>query len=161
MKVIALLVLALIEVQAHSQSSQSLPEAPNLHFNKTEWTLLATDAATRSLDVYSTHWALSVGNREATLPRWIANHPPVMVIYSGGIVGAQYYVARKLFQHHLRRWAYAITATDITIDAPVAIHNLFMPVCTGPYTATASGCQVSYQTSPTVPPIPIPDIISR
>jgi len=121
-------------------SAQSLPEAPKPHLDRTEWALLATDAAARGLDVYSTNWAQRAGNKEGTLPGWIAKHPPVMALYSGGMVYAQYWVARKLLAHRHRKLAYAMTATDISITAPFAIHNLLLPVCTAPYIYLASGC---------------------
>ncbi len=135
-----LLVVALMFAAVRSVA-QTLPEAPKPHLDRTEWALLAADAGARGLDVYSTHWAESAGNKEATLPGWIANHTPVMVLYSGGIVAAQYYVARKLFAHHHRKWAYAMTAADISITAPFAVHNLFLPVCVSPNVYTVQGCQ--------------------
>lgn len=134
MRTALLLVLLCVPVLAQ------LPEAPKPHPDKTEWALLATDAAARGLDVYSTHWAEQAGNKEGTLPGWIANHPPVMVLYSGGVVYAQYRVARWLFARHHRKWAYAVTAADISITAPFAVHNLYLPVCTAPNVYTATGC---------------------
>ncbi len=110
-------------------------------FDRTEWALLSADAAARGLDVYSTHRALSGGNREATLPGWIVNHPPVMAAYSGGIVLGQYYAARKLFPRH-RKLAHLITAADVSITAPFAIRNLYMPLCASGYVDTRYGCQV-------------------
>jgi len=97
--------------------------------------------AARGLDVYSTHWAESVGNKEGTLPGWIANHSPVMALYSGGVVYAQYWLARKLFAHHHRKLAYALTAADASVTAPFAVHNLFLPVCLAPNVYLAAGCQ--------------------
>ena len=130
-----LLMLVLLGV-GHAQ----LPEAPKPHFDKTEWALLATDAAARGLDVYSTHWAEQAGNKEGTLPGWIANHPPVMALYSGGVVYAQYWMARRLFAHGHKKWAYAVTAADISVTAPFAIHNLYLPVCKSPDIYTSTGC---------------------
>lgn len=115
-------------------------KAPEKHFDKIEWSLLAADAGVRALDVYSTHWAEKAGNTEGTLPGWIANHPPVMALYSGGIVAGQYFIARKLFKHGHKRLAYTMTALDISVTAPFAIHNLFLPVCTAPNIYTATGC---------------------
>ncbi len=123
-------------------SAQSFPDAPTQRLDKTEWALLASDAAARGLDVYSTHWALTAGNKEGTLPGWIANHPPVMALYSGSIVVAQYWTARKLFAHGHRKLAYVITATDVSVTAPFAVHNLFLPVCVAPNIYTVNGCQV-------------------
>jgi hypothetical protein len=137
-----LLVVALM-FAAVSSFAQTLPEAPKPRLDCVEWELLATDAAARGLDIYSTHWAESAGNKEGTLPGWIANHPPVMALYSGGMVYAQYWIARRLFAHRHRRLAYAVTAADISITAPFAIHNLFLPVCKAPNVYLASGCQAS------------------
>lgn len=117
------------------------PEAPKPHLDKTEWALLATDAAVRGLDVYSTHWAMKAGNKEGTLPGWVVNHPSVMTLYSGGMVAGQYLVARKLSRHH-RTLAHLITAVDISVTAPFAVHNLYLPVCVSPNVYTAQGCQV-------------------
>jgi hypothetical protein len=64
-----------------------------------------------------------------------------MALYSGGIVATQYYVARKLFAHHHRRLAYVLTAADISITAPYAVHNLFLPVCVAPSVYLSTGCQ--------------------
>jgi hypothetical protein len=132
MKAVALLLL--FSVAALGQETKP-------HIDKTEWALLAADASARSLDVYSTHWALKAGNKEGTLPGWIADHPPVMALYSGGMVAGQYFVARKLSPRH-RKLAHFITAMDITVTAPFAVHNLFLPVCVSPNVYTAQGCQV-------------------
>jgi hypothetical protein len=128
----------LLVLCAVRMTAQGLPDAPQ-RLDRTEWALLATDAAVRGLDVYSTHWAMKAGNKDV-LPSWIANHPPVMALYSGGIVAGQYYMARKLFPRH-RKLAHLITAVDISITAPFAVHNLFLPVCVAPNIYTAQGCQ--------------------
>ncbi len=86
-------------------------------FDRTEWALLSADAAVRGLDMYSTHRALS-----------------------GGIVLGQYYAARKLFPRH-RTLAYLITAADVSITAPFAVRNLYMPLCASGYIDTIHGCQ--------------------
>lgn len=105
-------------------SAQVLSEAPAQHLDRTEWTLLAADAAARGLDVYSTHRASLGGGKDAELPGWIATHPPVMALYSGGVVAAQYYVARTLFRHHRQKWAYLLVAADAAQTAYAAGHNL-------------------------------------
>ena len=128
--------ILLLCVQAFGQ----LPEAPKPHLDKTEWALLAADAAVRGLDVYSTHWALQAGNKEGTLPGWIVNHPPVMALYGGSIVAAQYVAARKLSPRH-RKLAHLITALDVSVTAPFAVHNLFLPVCIAPNVYLSTGCQ--------------------
>jgi hypothetical protein len=132
---------AFVLVFANIGSAQSLADAPTPHLDRAEWALLATDAAARGFDVYSTHWAESAGNKERTLPGWIANHPPVMALYSGGMVYAQYWVARRLSAHRHRKLAHVMTLADISITAPFAIHNLFLPVCKAPNVYLASGCQ--------------------
>jgi hypothetical protein len=133
MKTFALLLLLLVSVaSAQTKATERV--------DRTEWALLSADAAARGLDVYSTHRALNGGNREATLPGWIVNHPPVMAAYSGGIVLGQYYAARKLFPHH-RKLAHLITAADVAITAPFAVRNLYMPLCASGYIDTIHGCQ--------------------
>lgn len=138
MKTIILCSLALF---AASLSGQSLPEAPKPHLDRLEWSLLAADAAARGLDIYSTHWAEQAGNKERVLPGFIANHTPMMALYSGGMVYAQYWIARKLVAHHHRKLAYVVTSADVAITAPSAIHNLFLPVCVAPNVYLATGCQ--------------------
>ena len=131
-----LVLILFVAVSAYGQNpGENLPR-----FDKTEWALLASDAAARGLDVYSTHWALKAGNKEGTLPGWIVNHPPVMALYSGGIVAGQYYVARKLFPRH-RNLAHLITVMDVSVTAPYAVHNLLLPVCVSPNIYTVNGCQ--------------------
>lgn len=174
-KLTALLLLAVSTASAYSKTPkaaaaaseiaakafvQTPADAPRLpRFDKTEWTLLATDAAVRGLDVYSTHRMLWYGNREANMPVWIAKRPAAMSLFSGGIVMVQFCAARKLFAHHHRKWAYLVTAADISIDAPSAIHNLVLPSCVGPSTSAAGGCQQSSlsSTGPIIP-VPIPDV---
>jgi hypothetical protein len=134
-------ILCALMLCAAPLSGQTLPDAPKPHLDRTEWALLATDAAVRGLDVYSTHRALSTGNKEGVLPRAIANHPPAMALYSGGIVLAQYWIARKLVAHHHRKLAYVVTSADVAITAPSAIHNLFLPVCVAPNVYLLTGCQ--------------------
>jgi hypothetical protein len=135
------LIFCALALCAASLSGQSLPDAPKPHLDRAEWSLLAVDAAARGLDVYSTHWAEQAGNKERVLPGFIANHPPVMVLYSGGMVAAQYWIARKLFAHHHRKLAYVMTTADVAITAPSAIHNLFLPVCVAPNVYLSTGCQ--------------------
>lgn len=118
-----------------------MPDAPKPHLDRLEWSLLATDAAARGLDVYSTHYATSRGAQETVLPGWIANHAPIMALYSGGEVAAQYWIARKLVAHHHRKLAYVVTMEDVAITAPSAIHNLFLPVCVAPNVYLSTGCQ--------------------
>lgn len=108
--------------------------------DRTEWALLASDAAARGLDVYSTHRALAAGNREVVLPGWIADHVPVMALYSGGIVAGQYYTARRLRRHP--RLAHLIAGADVSITLPSAVRNLYMRMCGPGEIDTAHGCGV-------------------
>ena len=135
------LILCALILCAASLSGQALPDAPKPHLDRLEWSLLATDAAVRGLDVYSTHWAMQAGNKERVLPGFIANHPPMMALYSAGMVAAQYWIARKLVAHHHRKLAYVVTSADVAITAPSAIHNLFLPVCVAPNVYLSTGCQ--------------------
>ena len=93
--------------------------------DKAEWALLAADASSRALDVYSTHRALSNGHPEMFLPNAIASHTPAMAAYSAGTVALDWYVAHRLGPHH-RRLAHILTMIDIAQDAPWAINNLFL-----------------------------------
>ena len=80
-----LLVVALLSIASRS-FAQALPESPKPHLDRTEWSLLATDAAVPGLGCLLDALAISRGATEVVMPGWIANHPPVMVLYSGGIV---------------------------------------------------------------------------
>ena len=112
----------LLSATLHAQ----IPDAPQLHhIDRVEWTLLATDAATRSLDVYSTHKMLANEGREILLPGFVANHPAVMGAVEAGYVMGHAWMAKKLSARH-RKLAHVLTAVDIGIDAPWAIHNLFL-----------------------------------
>jgi hypothetical protein len=134
-------ILMMLAIFAMRISAQSLPNAPKPRLDKTEWALLASDAAVRGVDVYSTHWAEAAGNKERCLPGFIANHTPVMALYSGGVVYSQYRIAKKLTNHHHQKWAHAISAVDIAVTAPSAIHNFYLPVCVAPAVYTSTGCQ--------------------
>lgn len=100
---------------------------PPKRIDKTEWALLSADAAIRTLDVYSTHYALSQANtRELLLPNAIAHHVPAMAAYSAGTVALDWWVARRLEARGHRTMAHVLTAVDLANDAPWAIHNLFL-----------------------------------
>lgn len=104
---------------------QTLPEAPKPHLDKTEWALLAADAGSRALDCYSTHQMLTRGYRELILPQAIADHAPVMALYSASAVAADSLIARRLSRGH-RRLARIVTMIDLGQDLPWAIHNLYL-----------------------------------
>lgn len=104
-----------------------VPDAPKPHIDKTEWALLAADAGTRALDVYSTRQMLENGNHEMFLPGFVANHTPALIGVEGGAVALNWWVARRLEAHHRPRMAHIVTMIDISQDAPWAIHNLFLP----------------------------------
>lgn len=56
------------------------------------------------------------------------------------MVAGQYFVARKLFPRH-RKLAHLITVADVSITAPFAVRNLYMPLCASEYIDTTHGCQ--------------------
>jgi hypothetical protein len=116
---------ALIACQA--AAGQTLPEAPKPHMDRTERVLLATDAASRALDVYSTHQILSCScGHEMFLPREIADHPAAMGAVEALDVAAVGWMAHKLEQRHKPKLAHLLTMIDIGQDLPWAIHNLFL-----------------------------------
>jgi len=102
-----------------------LPEAPR-PMDRTEKVLLLSDVASRSLDVYSTRQMLNNGYREIVLPRFIADHTPVMAAYSGATVLADWWLARRLEKRGHLKLAHLATMVDIAQDAPWAIHNLYL-----------------------------------
>jgi hypothetical protein len=91
-----------------------------------DWSLLAADAAARSLDVYSTHLALSEGFHELILPKAIADHTPAMAAYSAGCVASDYLWARYLVKHHHPKLAKIVILGDASQDAIFAVHNLYL-----------------------------------
>ncbi len=102
---------------------QELPTAP---MDRTEKALLLADLGSRALDVYSTHEMLTQGYHELILPKFIANHTPVMAAYSGATVLADYWLARRLEKSGHRKLAHVATMIDIGQDLPGAVHNLFL-----------------------------------
>jgi hypothetical protein len=98
-------------------------ERPKL--DKAEFALLAADAGSRALDVYSTHKMLESGYQEELLPGFIADHTGTMATYSGGCVVLDWLVYRRLREHH-RKLAHVLTLVDIGQDVPWAIHNLYL-----------------------------------
>ena len=98
-------------------------ERPKL--DKAEFALLAADAGTRALDVYSTHQSLSRGKREMFLPTAIASRPAAMAALEAADVAGMWWVSRKLGVHH-RKLAHVLTLVDIGQDLPWAIRNLYL-----------------------------------
>lgn len=104
---------------------QPLPDRPTHLQPKTHhrlfWALVALDAGIRSVDVYSTHRMLVNGNREILLATAIASRPAAMAAVEGVDVVAVAWGAWKI---HRARW---LPLADACVDAPWAIHNLFLP----------------------------------
>jgi hypothetical protein len=98
-------------------------ERPKL--DKEEFALLAADAGSRALDVYSTHKALSGGSHEMFLPSAIASRPAAMAAVEAGDVAADWWISRRLEKHH-RKLAHVLTMVDSGSDLPWAIHNLYL-----------------------------------
>lgn len=110
-------------IAAHGQ----LPDAPKPQpITKQDWSLLAADASVRALDVYSTHKMLQGPNHELFLPDAIAHHTPVLVVYSGAVVTANWLVMRKLERKH-PKLAHTFMAVDVAQDGFWAVHDLFLP----------------------------------
>ena len=105
---------------------QTILDAPKPHFGRVETVLLASDAAVRGLDMYSTHLMLQNGGHEKVLPDFISHHVAVMALYSEGTVALQYWTARKLTAHHHAKLARFMTEIDIAEDVPGAVHNLWV-----------------------------------
>ena len=104
----------------------ALPQAPQPQpkFGIADWSLIATDASVRALDVISTHRMLTQGDHELILPKFIANHTPVMAAYSSGCVASDYFWARTLTKHHHPKLARLVVAVDASQDAFWAIKNI-------------------------------------
>ena len=101
-------------------------QEPKPRIDRIEWSLLAADAGTRALDVYSTRIAIENGGHEILLPSFIADHTSAMAAYSAGIVGVNFLVARALDRRGHRRLAHIVTMIDVGQDAPWAVQNLFI-----------------------------------
>jgi hypothetical protein len=102
------------------------PQAPKPALDRIDWSLLASDAAVRSLDTYSTRRMLKQGDHELFLPGFVANHTPVLAGVEAGAVAADYLTARYLVRHHHPRLAGVALMADFAQDAPWAIHNLYL-----------------------------------
>jgi len=121
------LTLLVFSLFVTSATAQGLPDAPRPHMDKTEWALLGGLAGTRALDTYSTRRMLERGNREQTLPRFVVKRTSTMTIFSGAMVAADWWAARKLEQHHHQKLAHILTAVDLAEVLKPAINNLFLP----------------------------------
>ena len=98
-------------------------ERPKL--DKAEFALLAADAGSRALDVYSTHKMLDSGHHEMFIPSAIASRPAAMAALEAGDVAGVWWLSRRLGAHH-RKLAHVLTLVDIGQDVPWAIHNLYL-----------------------------------
>ena len=96
-------------------------ERPKL--DKAEFALLAADAGTRALDVYSTHQMLENGHREMFLPAAIASRPALMGVVETADVAGVWWMAKKLGPHH-RKLEHVLTLMDVGQDLPWAVRNL-------------------------------------
>ena len=114
----------LLMAMCSTAAAQVLPDAPKPQVDRLEWSLLAADGGVRVLDVYSTRRMLSQGNHEVLLPREIADHTWALSLYSAGMVGLQYGVARFLVKHRHRRLAHAVTMVDIGEEVGLDVDNL-------------------------------------
>jgi hypothetical protein len=121
-----ILLILLVLILVSTVASAQIPDAPKPHTDPVEWSLLSVDASTRALDVYSTHKMIENGYHEIILPRFIADHTPVMAAYSAGTVAMDYFVTRRLEKHGHRKLAHLVTSIDICQDAPWAIRNMFL-----------------------------------
>jgi hypothetical protein len=108
-------------------AAETLPDAPKPHLDRVEWAMLASDAGGRALDAYSTRWSLCNGNREKFLPDFIVNHTGRLAVFEGGMVTADYFVARSLIRRRHRKLARIILLADALQVWPWAIRNLTMP----------------------------------
>ena len=74
----------------------------------------------------STYKMIENGYHEIILPKFIADHTPVMAAYSAGTVAMDYFVTRRLGKNGHRKLARLVTSIDICQDAPWAIRNLVL-----------------------------------
>ncbi len=138
-RIVLWLLLALVlGLAALAADGQGLPDAPHrqrgrdpLQTDRLETSLLVADAFSRGLDCYSTRRMLSRGDREMSLPMFIAGHSVTMAAFSGAMVAANYLTARQLESHRHRKLARIVTAVDLGQDLPWAIHNLFLKPAIG------------------------------
>lgn len=105
-------------------ASQTLPESSKPQPDRIDWALLASAAAARGTDTYSTRKMLCHGNHEMFLPAFVVNHLPVLVAFESGIVTLNYFAARNLVRHHHRKLARVLILSDQLQVYPWAIHNL-------------------------------------
>ena len=105
-------------------ASAQLPDAPKPQKDHVETALLFGAAASRALDVYSTHQMLNCGYQEIVLPKAIADRTASMAVYSAGAFTLDWMIARHLERHGHHKWARTVTSIDIGLTAPWAVRNL-------------------------------------
>ena len=129
--------VAMVESSSLSVYGISLPEAPKPQVKKhamdrTDWTLLGTDATLRITDAYSTRRFLSCPTsvcheEEKVLPDFISHHTATMYAYSATVVGFDYLLSRQLKRHGHTKLAKLVYITDIAVEAPT-LSNLTLPI---------------------------------
>ena len=119
------LALGVLAMAADGQEPTLTIQSPRL--TRLDWSLLAADAGTRGLDVYSTHEVqIQPGGHEMFLPQAIADRPWAMAGVEAGDVLTVWWIDKQLIKHGHRKIARCITLADIGQDAPWAIRNLFL-----------------------------------
>jgi hypothetical protein len=113
------------------------PEPPKNSMGKLTKVLLATDAATRMFDAYSTVRMLRnrcgsdatvpVCNEEMFLPDAVTRSSATIYGYESGVWISQVLAAHQLSRHH-RQLARLIPILDIATTLPFAINNLRLPI---------------------------------
>lgn len=142
-------VLPFLSFGQMSAPDVQVPQRSYLGVDRLELGELIADSSVRALDVYSTHIAISQGNREVFLPRFVYNGTASLSAYSAGTVVLDWSVARILEKRGHRRIAHWVTAVDLGQDAVFSIHNLFLPSRPSATQSPLSGAPI---------PIPRPDI---
>jgi len=120
------LLVLLMAALSVSCMAQELPEAPKPHPDKVEWSLIAADAAVRTIDTVTTRHLLSTGDKERFLPGFIVNHDTTMVIYSAGVVVFYGVVSRTLERHGHKKLAHIIVASEVIMTGSWDVNNLML-----------------------------------
>jgi len=113
------------------------PELPKNGIGKLTKVLLATDAATRMFDAYSTvrmlrnrcgsNATVPVCNEEMFLPDAVTRSSATIYGYEGGVWVSQVLAVRQLSRHH-SRLARLIPILDMATTLPFAINNVQLPI---------------------------------